>query len=247
MGARMKPAGALAAHLAVIIEYLPDVERDSSSIRSGGGGTPASVPSLPGGTGRISILAALHADVTFWALAVIDGRELSGSVGESTLDRARFLVRHEEWLSGVLGEEDLETFDKHARALRNLAAPQGKRRIPIGPCPLGDCMSQGGVVFGTVGDGTSLLVCDLDPEHVWTEGEYHDLAEMLGRGAPARMSIVEWVAWARERGERVTERQVRHWVSSRPLTIGWSEATSTLDRVATSDHWITVRARRASA
>lgn len=229
--------------------YIPDVERDLSLSSRPGAAGPASVPSLPGGTERLSALAAVHVDVTFWVLAVLEGRELAGRVGDSTLERVRYLLVHAEWLGERIGVDDTEVLVKHASRVRSLAALGGVRRIPIGACPVLDC--EAGVVFAAIAEGGASstappdLVCDVDSTHRWDEDGYARLAGMLGHGAPKRMTCSAWTAWARGRGERVIEQQVWWWIRSKPVTIGWNGET--LDRVRTMEHWIEIRASKATA
>lgn len=234
--------------LAAIISDWPDLE--NVSIGGGnvtGGGNDQQ---LPGGTQRLHLIADANTLVTTYCLLVMDEADLTGgNVGADVPDRADFLLVHAEFLAGhELADEVSRELRDLAGQIRSLVAPSGVRRLPIGACPVLDC---GGSVYALLkdSDGSIMpdLTCDLNAEHVWSEGQYHRLAALLGCDGPARMGVSDLGAYLLARFKRdVPAQTIRSWIRRSPVTIGWDPATGTVDRVKAVSHYLDRRAARAN-
>jgi hypothetical protein len=82
---------------------------------------------------------------------------------------ARFLCRHVEWLTrhpaaGNIADEIQDL----ARTARNIAYPNGVRRVRIGYCPDGDCDGDLVALMRPQGDLLpSEIICTISPSHSW--------------------------------------------------------------------------------
>lgn len=219
------------------------------SVGSGGGRTTKkSAPPSPGALALVPIAADVAREIHYLAAAVVNGRDDATRAPDSVGMRAEWLQPYAEWLLEVLGEAVLDDTIEAADALARVVTPDGVRRVPIGLCPVVSCA--GGALWAQL-DSTGKrrmpsVVCDRDSTHRWDEFAYRRLAAMLdGEELPGRMSVPEWLAWAQTRGRPPTLKQVRMWTWHRPITVGWSAESKTLDAVRTMDYWLDLRARRA--
>lgn len=130
-----------------------------------------------------------------------------------------FLERHRLWLCGhdAAAEFADEIAHVSSEALR-AAYPGGRRRMVLGPCvgrvssPDGTARGCDGIITATVSPADDLLpsfiVCDTDPEHLWTSSEWARLGlKIHGLLDTATAALVL----------DVTERTVRRMVESGEL------------------------------
>lgn len=239
----------LSEALATIARDQPLLESLMVGVRTGQGGRTTSPESpIPGGVTYFSVSTAVAREIAFLCGVVIDGHDDCGRAPDRVGPRAEWLKPYAEWIEEVLGEGDLGDILQAADELARVVAPDAVRRIPVGLCPVVSC--PGGALWARL-DAVGKrrmpdVVCDADNSHRWDEFGYRRLASMLdGDDLPHRLTVPEWLAWARTRGRAPTERQVRGWTWHKPITIGWSAEDKTLDTVRTMEHWLSVRAKKA--
>lgn len=236
--------------LIAIARDHPLLESLMVGVRTGQGGRTTSPESpIPGGVTYFSVSTAVAREIAFLCGVVIDGHDDCGRAPDRVGPRAEWLKPYAKWIEEVLGEGDLGDILQAADELARVVAPDAVRRIPVGLCPVVSC--PGGALWARL-DAVGKrrmpdVVCDADSSHRWDEFAYHRLAAMLdGEAPPGRMSIPEWLAWAKTRGRAPTMKQVQGWARHLPITVGWSDTEKRLDAVRTMEHWLDVRARRAS-
>lgn len=230
---------------------------------TGAGYRPPPHERIPGGLLRLHLAENAQAVLHAWCRVVIETRPAVGPRGSGPAACIRWLRPHVGWLA----EHDPDAADAAAAeigalagSVRRAVAPTGPRRIPVGACPVTDCQGAlwavlsdhprpaPGVTFTSQTDAGDLaappVTCDDDPDHTWVADDPW-LAQLLGVDGPRRQTATQWAAWiTRHQGAEVPDSTIRSWARRHPATIGWDPATATLDRVATTMHWLTTRSNR---
>lgn len=130
------------------------------------------------------IRSAILTVLASWAGLVADERRLEPPARDLPA-LARFLCRHVEWLARHPAAGDIaDEIRELTRTVRNIAYPNGIRRVHIGYCPDGDCDGDLVALIRPHGDLLpSEIICTISPGHSWPVTWWTKLArQMRSRG-----------------------------------------------------------------
>lgn len=165
-------------------------------VRTGSGGEVVNVSREPGIDLDGAVVRArdhIAHDLHGWVRVALEEGPWDHGPCDSISALACWLLPRVHWLASRLYADEVATdFATSAREARAAIQPDRARRFEIGACierrmddeaDLGPCE---GVLFATIRASESMLpsaiVCDVDPEHVWTADEWH----LIGRSIAAR-------------------------------------------------------------
>ena len=133
------------------------------------------------------IRSAILTVLASWAGLVADERRLEPPARDVPA-LARFLCRHVEWLTRHPAAGDMaDEIQDLTRTARNVAHPNGVRRVRIGYCPDGDCAGDLVAHIRPPGDLLpSEIICTASAGHSWPVTWWTRLArQMRSRGESA--------------------------------------------------------------
>lgn len=223
--------------------FHPDLPKTT-----GATGKPGSKPPAP--IGPISArrhtrdLLATYVDLAIEETGVI-ARPWSHTIPE----QARWMRSWAGWFARHdTGPDTAAELERAAHVYVQVTTPPAGKWVKVGHCPEED----GGDVAvwlpaDAAVDWVGECVCNVDPAHVWSRGEWQLLARLQGDEAPQYLTGAELAEWLCSRLQaRVTHRHVWNWVRRYPEVAAMADDGGRLDRVRFALWWLERRERTAA-